>query len=243
MGIALRWPVEKKQPQDALSRRAAGARRGFAVTDAGFLARRRDRAALIHRFLAVMAQAGDPNSHRLLGSTVKQLTGQASEHYWSIATADRHGHHREFMVFADGRHGWGDEIAFSDRPRSVDDEITPSQLRRLLGQVLAQAGLSWHSPAAPWSSGARGGRFGEHASAEPVQELTSAQELHRREVRYGILMAVRVAFLILAAVLVMVDVPGAMVWMLGCIAAAMVLPWVAVMMANERFRHVRVRRP
>ncbi|NUS72533.1 MAG: DUF3099 domain-containing protein [Corynebacteriales bacterium] len=242
MAFSLRWPTAKTGERDAWSQQAPRVRRGFSSFDPAFLAERRERAALIHRFLAVMAQAGNPGSHRLFGSTVKQLTGQSAERYWSVATVDQHGHHREFMVMADGRHNWGDEIAASDRPRSAQDEVTPSQLRRLLAEILEQSGLSWESPAAHWYPNAQGGHFGARAPAATGPELTPAQELHRREVRYGTLMAVRIGFLILAAVVIMADVPGATLWMLLCIGAAMLLPWIAVMIANERFRHVPVHR-
>lgn len=220
------------QPDDALRQRAPRMRHGFSHADPEFMVARRGRGALVQRFLAIMAKANNPGMRRYLGSTIRQLTGQHGEHYWSTVLIDDHGHHREFLVTADGRHGWGDEIGYSDRPRSDEDEISPHLLHKALGDILQRHNLDWESPAAesivedvPLS-----------APARRAQTLTPLQELHRRELRYGAMMGLRIILLITAVILVAVDVPYAGWWAVIAMAGALLLPWLAVMVANERFR-------
>jgi hypothetical protein len=52
------------------------------------------------------------------------------------------GDEREVLVFTDGRHGWSDELTYSDRPRNVNDEIRPEQLRTVLRGLLDAHGVS-----------------------------------------------------------------------------------------------------
>jgi Flp pilus assembly protein TadB len=61
-----------------------------------------------------------------------------------------------------------------------------------------------------------------------------AEELRQRQTRYIVLMLVRAGCLILAAVLAMLHVPLLGVWVGLCLAGAVILPWLAVLWANNR---------
>jgi hypothetical protein len=65
-------------------------------------------------------------------------------------------------------------------------------------------------------------------------EQSPAEELRRRQTRYIVMMLVRTMFLILAVVLAMMQVPLLGLWVLLCLVAAVVLPWLAVVLANNR---------
>ena len=60
------------------------------------------------------------------------------------------------------------------------------------------------------------------------------EELRAREVRYVIMMGVRALCVIAGAVLVMVRPPLLGLWLAICVAAAIFLPWSAVLLANDR---------
>lgn len=59
-------------------------------------------------------------------------------------------------------------------------------------------------------------------------------QLHTRQVRYVLMMSVRLACLIVGAVLVSVQVPLLWLWLLLCGVGMVLLPWLAVMLANDR---------
>jgi len=61
-----------------------------------------------------------------------------------------------------------------------------------------------------------------------------ADELRRRQRRYIVMMAVRALCLVLAAVLTMVGAPLLPLWVGLCLVGAVVLPWLAVILANDR---------
>ena len=61
-----------------------------------------------------------------------------------------------------------------------------------------------------------------------------AEELRRRQTRYIVMMLVRAGCLILAAVLAMAKVPLLALWVSLCLVGAVVLPWLAVILANDR---------
>jgi NADH:ubiquinone oxidoreductase subunit 6 (subunit J) len=61
-----------------------------------------------------------------------------------------------------------------------------------------------------------------------------ADELRRRQTRYIVMMLVRAGCLVLAAVLAMMQVPLLGLWVLICLVGAVVLPWLAVVLANDR---------
>lgn len=63
-------------------------------------------------------------------------------------------------------------------------------------------------------------------------ENPEAQFKHRRR-QYLWMMALRIVCLIAAAVLVGLDVPYAGWWAAGCIAGMIILPWAAVLVAND----------
>lgn len=79
-------------------------------------------------------------------------------------------------------------------------------------------------------------------------EPSHAEELRRREIRYVIMMGLRALCLVLAAVLVSVRVPMLWLWLALCGAGMVLLPWLAVIIANDRppkeeHRLFRRRRP
>jgi sterol desaturase/sphingolipid hydroxylase (fatty acid hydroxylase superfamily) len=69
--------------------------------------------------------------------------------------------------------------------------------------------------------------------------ITDAQpshddQLRSRQVRYLTMMSVRAGCLILAAVLVATKPPLLGLWLVMCVAAMVLLPWLAVLIANDR---------
>src|SRR5689334_18398212 len=76
-------------------------------------------------------------------------------------------------------------------------------------------------------------------SARRAVVITDAQEsqddqLRSRQVRYLVMMSIRAVCLILAAILVSVRVPLLPLWLALCILAMILLPWLAVLIANDR---------
>jgi hypothetical protein len=69
-----------------------------------------------------------------------------------------------------------------------------------------------------------------------------AVELRRREIRYVVMMSVRALCLIMAAVLVSVRPPLLGLWLGLCVAGMVLLPWLAVILANDRGPRSRVER-
>lgn len=61
-----------------------------------------------------------------------------------------------------------------------------------------------------------------------------AEELHRREVRYVVMMCIRAVCIIVATVLVTAHAPLLVVWVPVLIAGAVIIPWLAVVIANDR---------
>lgn len=75
-------------------------------------------------------------------------------------------------------------------------------------------------------------------AARPVV-ITDAQEspddqLRRREIRYVIMMSFRAVCLIAAAVLVGTHAPLLWLWVPLCVAGMVLVPWLAVILANDR---------
>lgn len=73
----------------------------------------------------------------------------------------------------------------------------------------------------------------------PVTVITEApeslpQQLRRRQLRYGIMMASRVACLLAAVAVVGLGVPWAPFWVVLCLVGMVTLPWMAVLIANDR---------
>lgn len=88
----------------------------------------------------VMDAAGNPGLKRKFGSAMREAVGQHEDEFWATLVGDDG---QEVRVFADGRHGWTNELVLSDRPRGRDVDISPAQLRTALDQILAEHGLSW----------------------------------------------------------------------------------------------------
>lgn len=65
-------------------------------------------------------------------------------------------------------------------------------------------------------------------------KISQEEELRRRERRYILLMMTRAACLILAVVLVTLKVPLLVVWLPLCGLGMVLLPWLAVIIANDR---------
>ena len=69
--------------------------------------------------------------------------------------------------------------------------------------------------------------------------ITDAQrsqddQLRSRQIRYLVMMSIRAGCLILAAILVSVRVPLLPLWLAICVISMIVLPWLAVLIANDR---------
>jgi len=60
------------------------------------------------------------------------------------------------------------------------------------------------------------------------------QELRAREIRYVIMMSLRAVCVITGAILVMVRPPWLGLWLVLCVVGAVVLPWAAVLLANDK---------
>jgi hypothetical protein len=210
----------------ALSQHAPSIHTGFLERDPDFTDLRSANWGVLCDFLAVMDAAGRPGLRRKLGSTILQLTGQPTEHYWATVLADDDGHRRQVLVFDDGSHGWGDEISYSDRPRSRDDEIPREMLRTALDRILTDNDLSWpdHHTA------------GHHRPSPPAEDReTQLAYHHHREIQYVAMMGLRVLCLIAAVVVAALDVPYAPLW-IGLLGLGMIfLPLIAVMVANDHY--------
>jgi Flp pilus assembly protein TadB len=72
-----------------------------------------------------------------------------------------------------------------------------------------------------------------HAVITEAQESLPDQ-LHRRQVRYITMMSLRVVCLVAAVIVVSLHPPYAMVWVTVCIVGMVLLPWMAVLIANDR---------
>jgi hypothetical protein len=69
--------------------------------------------------------------------------------------------------------------------------------------------------------------------------ITDAQpshddQLRSRQVRYLVMMSIRAGCLILAAILVGLKPPLLGLWLVLCVVAMVLLPWLAVLVANDR---------
>lgn len=76
------------------------------------------------------------------------------------------------------------------------------------------------------------------ASSRPVlitdAERSQDDQLRNRQIRYATMMGLRVVCLVVAAVLVGLRVPLLWLWLPLCVAGMVLLPWMAVLMANDR---------
>jgi hypothetical protein len=209
-----------------ITKHASEMRTGFHERDPDFTALRSANWELVCDFLATMDEAGRPGLRRKLGSTILQLTGQPTEHYWATVLTDDDGHCRQVLVFDDGTHGWGDEISYSDRPRNRDDEIPAALLRTALERVLTANGLRWPDHHAT----------GHHRPGPTLEDReTQLAYHHHRELQYAGMMALRVLCVLAAVVLAALKVPYLPLW-IGLLGLGMIfLPMVAVIVANDHY--------
>lgn len=63
---------------------------------------------------------------------------------------------------------------------------------------------------------------------------SQSDQLRSREVRYVLMMGLRVSCLILGAILISVKPPLLPVWLVLCALGMVFLPWAAVLIANDR---------
>lgn len=75
-------------------------------------------------------------------------------------------------------------------------------------------------------------------------ERSQAEQLRSRQVRYVLMMSIRGVCLLVAAVLVGVKAPLLWLWLPLCLLGMVLIPWLAVILANDRppkeqhrFRH------
>ena len=64
--------------------------------------------------------------------------------------------------------------------------------------------------------------------------LSQEEEIKRRERRYILMMGLRALCLIVGAALVMLKVPLLVIWLPLCGLGMVLLPWLAVILANDR---------
>jgi hypothetical protein len=72
---------------------------------------------------------------------------------------------------------------------------------------------------------------------------SQSEQLRSRQNRYVTMMGLRAACLILGAVLISVDPPLLPLWLGLCAAGMVLLPWAAVLIANDRPPLKKPRRP
>jgi hypothetical protein len=63
---------------------------------------------------------------------------------------------------------------------------------------------------------------------------SQGDQLRSREIRYVMMMGLRVTCLIVGAVLISVKPPLLPLWLILCAAGMVLLPWMAVLIANDR---------
>lgn len=74
-------------------------------------------------------------------------------------------------------------------------------------------------------------------------EQSQDDQLHYREVRYLLMMSVRAVCLVAAAVLAAVHAPLLWLWIPICLFGMIAVPWLAVILANDRPRRRRTSAP
>jgi hypothetical protein len=69
-----------------------------------------------------------------------------------------------------------------------------------------------------------------------------AEQLRSRQIRYVTMMTIRAGCLVTGAVLISARVPLLSVWLILCAVAMILLPWMAVLVANDRPARSRAER-
>lgn len=72
-------------------------------------------------------------------------------------------------------------------------------------------------------------------------ERSQEDQLRTRQVRYIVMMSIRIVCLIVAAILVGVQPPLLWLWLALCAAGMIAIPWIAVVLANDRLPKERHR--
>jgi len=62
---------------------------------------------------------------------------------------------------------------------------------------------------------------------------SQSDELRSRQTRYVVMMLIRAGFLLLGGILISVGVPLLPLWLSFCVAGMVILPWLAVILAND----------
>jgi hypothetical protein len=82
-----------------------------------------------------------------------------------------------------------------------------------------------------------GGRV-KHDAHRPILITDAARsqddQLRSREVRYIVMMSIRALCLVVGAVLVAADAPLLWLWLPMCALGMVLIPWLAVLLANDR---------
>jgi Protein of unknown function (DUF3099) len=82
-----------------------------------------------------------------------------------------------------------------------------------------------------------GGRV-KHQANRPILITDAARsqddQLRSREVRYIVMMSIRAICLVVGAVLVAADAPLLWLWLPLCALGMVLIPWLAVLLANDR---------
>ncbi|MGH3712616.1 MAG: DUF3099 domain-containing protein [Micromonosporaceae bacterium] len=65
-------------------------------------------------------------------------------------------------------------------------------------------------------------------------ERSQDEQLRSRQIRYASMMGIRIVCLIIAGVLVSVQAPMLWLWVPLCVVGMVALPWMAVLIANDR---------
>jgi hypothetical protein len=63
---------------------------------------------------------------------------------------------------------------------------------------------------------------------------SQSEQLRSREIRYVTMMGLRVTCLIIGAILISIKPPLLPLWLILCAAGMVLLPWMAVLIANDR---------
>lgn len=63
---------------------------------------------------------------------------------------------------------------------------------------------------------------------------SQSDQLHSRQVRYVVMMGIRAACLIVGAILISAKAPLLWLWLPLCLVGMVLIPWLAVLLANDR---------
>lgn len=84
-------------------------------------------------------------------------------------------------------------------------------------------------------------RRGNRPTVITDAQRSQEDQLHTREIRYVAMMAIRLLCLIAAAIIVSLQPPLWWLWVALCATGMILLPWIAVVLANDRLPKERHR--